>query len=141
MRVKSSYHPSFAIDELRCGTFLSGLVSAMKTRTLIPELMDNPNLGEESHLEALQGLQRINRWTGNAIIAWRPICSLARSLGRDRLTVLSRSKVVHFDGPQSVRAAFTLPEIRSLATRAGLQDIELRTSWPCRFVLVGGNGR
>jgi 2-polyprenyl-3-methyl-5-hydroxy-6-metoxy-1,4-benzoquinol methylase len=34
--------------------------------------------------------------------------------------VLTRSRVVHFDGPVSVRAAFTHPEVRELAGQAGL---------------------
>ncbi len=51
--------------------------------------------------------------------------------------VLSRSKVVHFDGPQSVRAAFTVAEFKSLAKEAGFASFEIRRKWPCRFVLVG----
>ena len=34
--------------------------------------------------------------------------------------LLSRSPVVHIDGPRSVRAAFTVGELRALAERAGL---------------------
>jgi 2-polyprenyl-3-methyl-5-hydroxy-6-metoxy-1,4-benzoquinol methylase len=223
--------------------------------------MDNPDLDRESHFQALRGLARLNRWTGNAKLVWGPIRELARSLGRNHLTVLdiatgagdvpvdlsrfaktegikldidacdvssraiefaaetfrrsdhtirifqrdvlanaingtydvvacatflhhlteeetqnvlekmlaaavhrvvivdlvrstlnwwqvwfasralTRSKIVHFDGPQSIRAAFTVPEIRRIAEQAGLQDIRLRRVWPCRFVLVGGHGR
>jgi len=51
--------------------------------------------------------------------------------------VLSRSKVVHFDGPQSVRAAFTVPEFNDLAQQVGFTDYVIRRKWPCRFVLVG----
>ncbi|MEO8496506.1 MAG: methyltransferase domain-containing protein [Planctomycetota bacterium] len=51
--------------------------------------------------------------------------------------VLSRSKVVHFDGPQSIRAAFTLAEFNSLVKQVGFASYELRRKWPCRFVLVG----
>lgn len=51
--------------------------------------------------------------------------------------VLSRSKVVHFDGPQSIRAAFTVPEFNELAQQAGFTNFEIRRQWPCRFVLVG----
>jgi hypothetical protein len=49
--------------------------------------------------------------------------------------VLSASRVVHIDGPLSVRAAFTLPEVRDLARRAGLENIALARRWPCRFLL------
>lgn len=50
--------------------------------------------------------------------------------------LLTRSPVVHTDGPLSVRAAFTLDEIRSLAERAGLRDATLRRHWPQRFLLA-----
>lgn len=49
--------------------------------------------------------------------------------------ILSRSPVVHFDGPQSVRAAFTESEAVHLARRAGLDGATVRTHWPQRFLL------
>jgi hypothetical protein len=49
--------------------------------------------------------------------------------------VLTTSPVVHTDGPLSVRAAFTLPEVRDLARRAGLEGVTLARRWPCRFLL------
>ncbi len=229
----------------------------MKSRLLIPELMDDPTLNAADHRQALGGLRRINRWTRNANLFWKPIKELAaRSPGkplrvldiatgaadvpiaivqradregveldvsacdvsgraiefaaaardragvplrlatRDVLTAaidddydvvmcsqflhhltdsqaefvlqkmaewarrrvvvvdlirsrlnwlqvafatrtLSRSQVVHFDGPQSIRAAFTLAEISTMAHQAGFARINIRRRWPCRFVLVG----
>jgi 2-polyprenyl-3-methyl-5-hydroxy-6-metoxy-1,4-benzoquinol methylase len=53
--------------------------------------------------------------------------------------VLSRSKVVHCDGPQSVRAAFTLAEFRKLVQPVGFTSFELHRKWPCRFVFSGDN--
>ena len=50
--------------------------------------------------------------------------------------LLSSSGVVHADGPQSVRAAFTLEEIRVIAERAGLHGFTLKRRWPCRFLLT-----
>ncbi|MEP0775737.1 MAG: methyltransferase domain-containing protein [Acidobacteriota bacterium] len=50
--------------------------------------------------------------------------------------VLSRSPVVRFDGPASVRAAFTLPEARALAEAAGLTGATIRWRWPFRFLLT-----
>ena len=208
-------------------------------------------------MQALRGLQRLNRWSGNAALAWRPIRELAREQGTDRLRVLdmatgagdipislwiaarqhgleleidavdvsatalafaaencqaagaevrlfqldalqdsmdqsydlvmcsqflhhfsadqaeeiirkmvclatsrvvivdlvrsplnwltvwvashtlSRSPVVHFDGPQSIRAAYTISEMSTIAQRAALTKFEIRKHWPCRFVLVG----
>ena len=49
--------------------------------------------------------------------------------------LLTTSGVVHTDGPRSVRAAFTLPEARELARRAGLEGAEFRRNWPCRWLL------
>jgi 2-polyprenyl-3-methyl-5-hydroxy-6-metoxy-1,4-benzoquinol methylase len=49
--------------------------------------------------------------------------------------VLSRSRVVHVDGPLSVRAAFTLTEARSLANEAGLDGARVGWRWPFRFLL------
>lgn len=49
--------------------------------------------------------------------------------------LLSRSPIVHFDGPQSVRAAFSISEIRSIAADAGLHPISVRRCWPLRFLL------
>jgi len=49
--------------------------------------------------------------------------------------LLSRSPVVHFDGPQSVRAAFSTGEAMDLAKAAGLNGATLRRHWPERYLL------
>ena len=49
--------------------------------------------------------------------------------------LLTRSKVVHVDGPLSVRAAFTVDEFRTLADRVGLAGGTISKRWPCRFLL------
>lgn len=49
--------------------------------------------------------------------------------------LLSRSPVVHFDGPQSVRAALTCEEAAAIATAAGLTGVTVRPRWPQRFML------
>ena len=46
------------------------------------------------------------------------------------------SDVVRVDGPRSVRAAYSLGEIRALAGRAGLESARIEPRWPCRFVLT-----
>jgi len=51
--------------------------------------------------------------------------------------VLSRSPVVHFDGPQSVRAAFTVNEFSRISKQAGFKEFSITKHWPCRFVFVG----
>lgn len=48
---------------------------------------------------------------------------------------LSRSPIVHFDGPQSVRAAFSPSEITALAKQAGLERVQILRHWPERFTL------
>jgi SAM-dependent methyltransferase len=49
--------------------------------------------------------------------------------------LLSRSPVVWHDGPASVRAAFTMSEVRDLASEAGLEHVKLTRHWPGRFLL------
>jgi SAM-dependent methyltransferase len=49
--------------------------------------------------------------------------------------LLSRSAIVHTDGPRSVEAAFTPAEARALAERAGLAGVRVERHWPCRFLL------
>ena len=49
--------------------------------------------------------------------------------------VLTRSPIVRFDGPLSVRAAFTLEELRSLLERAGLANAAFKRHWPARVLI------
>ena len=71
-------------------------------------------------------------------------CVLVNDLRRTRLgymlaqvgcRLLTRSYVVHTDGPLSVRAAFSDAEVTSLAERAGLSGSQLIHFWPQRFLL------
>lgn len=48
---------------------------------------------------------------------------------------LSRSPVVHIDGPRSARAAWTVRELRDLARAAGLDRAHVAGAWPCRMLL------
>jgi SAM-dependent methyltransferase len=49
--------------------------------------------------------------------------------------VLTRSRVVRFDGPASIRSAFTPDEAVELAERAGLKGATACSRFPCRFLL------
>ncbi|WP_043325341.1 methyltransferase domain-containing protein [Cyanobium gracile] len=49
--------------------------------------------------------------------------------------LLSRSAIVHFDGPVSVQGAFRMDEALDLAARAGLGGATIQHSWPERFLL------
>ena len=48
---------------------------------------------------------------------------------------LTRSRIVHVDGPLSVRAAFTKSEITSLVSDAGLSSAQIKKHWPERFLI------
>jgi 2-polyprenyl-3-methyl-5-hydroxy-6-metoxy-1,4-benzoquinol methylase len=50
--------------------------------------------------------------------------------------MLSGSRIVHYDGPLSVQAAFTPREIQDLARQAGLSGAVIRCHWPQRFRLT-----
>lgn len=49
--------------------------------------------------------------------------------------VLSRSPVVRVDGPRSVRAAYTIPEMLQMARDAGMPGAQIERRWPCRMLL------
>jgi SAM-dependent methyltransferase len=48
--------------------------------------------------------------------------------------LLTRSRVVHVDGPRSVCAAFTSSEMQGLAQRAGLSGVHVTHRWPFRLL-------
>lgn len=50
--------------------------------------------------------------------------------------LLSRSPIVHFDGPASVRAALTCDEMAALAAEAGLDGAMVVRRFPQRFILT-----
>ena len=50
--------------------------------------------------------------------------------------LLTRSRVVRFDGPASVRSAFTPREALILAERAGLAGATVQSRFPSRFLLA-----
>ncbi|QJW99824.1 methyltransferase domain-containing protein [Frigoriglobus tundricola] len=50
--------------------------------------------------------------------------------------LLTRSRVVRFDGPASVRSAFTPQEALAVASRAGLAGATVRSQFPSRFLLA-----
>lgn len=54
--------------------------------------------------------------------------------------LVSRSRVVHLDGPLSIRGAFTVPEMRAMAERAGLHGATVGAKFPCRMLLEWWGG-
>jgi 2-polyprenyl-3-methyl-5-hydroxy-6-metoxy-1,4-benzoquinol methylase len=82
-------------------------------------------------------LRRMARMTRRLLL----VSDLARgrlgyTLAQVAVHLVSRSDIVHDDGPQSVAAAFTLDEARRLAERAGLANAEVSRSWPLRYVIA-----
>ena len=55
--------------------------------------------------------------------------------------LLSRSRVVHLDGPLSVRAAMTVDELSGLAQASGLRGAQVQRCWPMRQRLTWSQGR
>ena len=51
--------------------------------------------------------------------------------------LVTRSDVVHQDGPQSVRAAFSIKEASEFARQVGISDLNVERRWPFRFLLSG----
>jgi 2-polyprenyl-3-methyl-5-hydroxy-6-metoxy-1,4-benzoquinol methylase len=101
-------------DVLVCSQFLHHL-SEQETVDLLRRM------GEAArHLLQVSDLHR-SRW------------SLAMAHAACRL--LTRSAVVHFDGPASVRAAYTADEMRDLARTAGLAGATVKRHWAARFML------
>ncbi len=49
--------------------------------------------------------------------------------------LFSRSRVVHVDGPLSIRGAFTVSEMRAMAETAGLTGGTVQARFPCRMLL------
>ncbi len=56
------------------------------------------------------------------------------------MRLLTTSKVVHTDGPLSVKAAFTREEARGLAVETGLDTAIVRRRFPCRYLLEWRSG-
>ncbi len=50
--------------------------------------------------------------------------------------ILSRSPIVHFDAPASVRAAWTIRELREFAAMAGMEYARVEKSFPYRMLLT-----
>ena len=50
--------------------------------------------------------------------------------------ILSRSPIVHIDGPLSVAGAFTPDEVLQLCEQAGLNGATISRHWPQRFLLT-----
>lgn len=62
-------------------------------------------------------------------------CREGYLLARFAAPLLSRSPIVHSDGPISVEAAFTVDEMKEMAGKANLQNAKVSRCWPARMLL------
>jgi len=86
--------------------------------------------------QAVQVLTRMKQIASMAVVVDDLVRSrLGYVLAQIGCQLLSRSPVVHFDGPQSVRAAFTESEALGLADQAGMKACSVRRHWPERYLL------
>jgi 2-polyprenyl-3-methyl-5-hydroxy-6-metoxy-1,4-benzoquinol methylase len=60
----------------------------LRQRRREPEIIDQPDLEEGRHAQALRGLERINAWSGSARILWPAIRALSRTMGAKPLRLL-----------------------------------------------------
>ena len=91
------------------------------------------------HLEdadAIELLRRLGQSSRHLVLVNDLIRSpLGYGLAWVGCRLLSRSPIVHFDGPVSVQGAFRMDEALHLAARAGLDGATIQRSWPERFLL------
>ena len=91
------------------------------------------HFAEPQAVEVLQAMKRIA--TMSVLVDDLIRSSWGYALAQIGCQLLSRSPVVHFDGPQSVRAAFTKVEASRLAAQAGLDACTIHRHWPERYLL------
>jgi len=86
--------------------------------------------------QAVQVLTRMKQIASVAVVVDDLVRSrLGYVMAQIGCQLLTRSPVVHFDGPQSVRAAFTESEALGLANQAGMNACSVRRHWPERYLL------
>ena len=92
------------------------------------------------HLEeddAIRLLERLSRAARRLLIlSDLRRCSSGLALARLVPRLLTRSHVVHIDGPRSVEGAFTPVELDLLCKKAGLANFRIRSIFPARMLLL-----
>lgn len=91
------------------------------------------------HLDAPDVIRGLAHFASRAchLLLVSDLCRSRRGLAVAWTTchLLSRSPIVHHDGPASVRAAWTVSELRSFADDAGLPTASITSVWPWRMLL------
>jgi ubiquinone/menaquinone biosynthesis C-methylase UbiE len=82
-------------------------------------------------------LQRMGQAAGRLLV----IDDLERSAANLNMVkavsrIFCRSPIVHFDGPASVKQAFTRAELQDLGAQAELNGAQIKEHFPCRMTLV-----
>jgi 2-polyprenyl-3-methyl-5-hydroxy-6-metoxy-1,4-benzoquinol methylase len=68
-------------------------------------------------------------------------CQLGLAVAWVGSRLMSRSPIVHFDAPASVRAAWTQDELVQFARRSGMKSARVERSWPFRLLLIWESGK
>jgi 2-polyprenyl-3-methyl-5-hydroxy-6-metoxy-1,4-benzoquinol methylase len=92
------------------------------------------HLDDETAVTVLARLYAATRWL--LIVCDLHRCRRGLALAWLGTRLLSRSTIVHVDGPRSVRAAFTRTEASRLASGARITAATVESIWPCRWRLV-----
>ena len=100
-------------------------------------VMSNLLIHHLDDADAVRLLDRMGRAAGRLVV----VDDLVRGpagylLALAGTRVLSRSSIVHTDGPRSVRAAFKPAEVVARARSAGLRRVRIRRHWPRRYLLL-----
>lgn len=85
--------------------------------------------------QSIAVLQKMSAAAGTVLINDLRRGALAHAITVAGTRLLSRSPVVHVDGPRSVRAAWTPEELKTLAERAGLHGAKVERCFPWRMLL------
>jgi 2-polyprenyl-3-methyl-5-hydroxy-6-metoxy-1,4-benzoquinol methylase len=63
-------------------------------------------------------------------------CGIGYAVAHVACRMVTRSPIVHYDGPQSVANAFSVSEAAALCDEAGLPDAIVRRAWPWRLMIT-----
>ena len=92
------------------------------------------HLTAEQAVQLLSGMKR----TARHLVMVNDLvrCSRGLLLAHLAARLFTTSSVVHTDASLSVRAAFTVAEVRQMASAAGLTDVTIRRCWPFRMLMT-----
>jgi ubiquinone/menaquinone biosynthesis C-methylase UbiE len=101
-------------------------------------VMCNLALHHLAPVEAVQALREMARVGAHVIVSDLRRSRAAWLAARAILPLITRNRFTLHDGPISVRRAYTLEEVRSMAKQAGWTRIDVRATFGARLLLSGG---